>query len=237
MNSTSNVILLVEDDARLANLTREYLESEGYIVKLENRGDRAIDKIVNLKPDLVILDLMLPGKDGLEICRDVRPIYHGPIIMLTARDQDVDEIVGLEIGADDYITKPVQPRMLLARIRASLRRNVSDMDVDTSEITMLEFGQLLINDRSRQVLFENDEVTLTTNEYELLLLLAKEAGNVVSRDKVLLMMRGIGYDGIDRSVDINISRLRKKLGDETSSPKRIKTVRGKGYLFVADTWN
>ncbi len=237
MNSTSNVILLVEDDARLANLTREYLESEGYIVKLENRGDRAIDKIANLKPDLVILDLMLPGKDGLAICRDVRPKYHGPIIMLTARDQDVDEIVGLEIGADDYITKPVQPRMLLARIRASLRRSVSDMDVDTSEITTLEFGKLLINDRSRQVLLNNNEVTLTTNEYELLLLLAKEAGNVVSRDKVLLMMRGIGYDGIDRSVDINISRLRKKLGDETSNPKRIKTVRGKGYLFVADTWN
>ena len=236
MNSKTNVILLVEDDMRLANLTREYLESEGYTVKLEQRGDKAVDKICSLIPDLVILDLMLPGKDGLEICRDVRPKYHGPIIMLTARDQDIDEIVGLEIGADDYITKPVQPRMLLARIRASLRRVTSNVS-ELPEISDLEFGKLIISDRSRQVLFEDVEVILTTNEYELLLLLAKEAGHVVSRDKVLQMMRGIGYDGMDRSVDINISRLRKKLGDDTSNPKRIKTVRGKGYLFVADTWS
>ncbi len=236
MNSKTNVILLVEDDMRLASLTREYLESEGYTVKLEQRGDKAVDKICSLIPDLVILDLMLPGKDGLEICRDVRPKYHGPIIMLTARDQDIDEIVGLEIGADDYITKPVQPRMLLARIRASLRRVTSNVS-ELPEISDLEFGKLIISDRSRQVLFEDVEVILTTNEYELLLLLAKEAGHVVSRDKVLQMMRGIGYDGMDRSVDINISRLRKKLGDDTSNPKRIKTVRGKGYLFVADTWS
>ncbi len=240
MNSKTSIILLVEDDVRLANLTREYLESEGYSVELEKRGDTAVNRICDLNPDLVILDLMLPGKNGLEICRDVRPKYNGPIVMLTARDEEVDEIVGLEIGADDYITKPVQPRKLLARIRALLRRAAAETNhailLLQPEATELVFGQLTINDKSRQVIFNKAEVPLTTNEYELLILLAKETGNVVSRDKVLLMMRGIGYDGIDRSVDINISRLRKKFGDDTTSPKKIKTVRGKGYLFVADAW-
>lgn len=240
MNSKKNSILLVEDDVRLAHLTREYLESEGYMVELEQRGDTAVDKICSMNPDLVILDLMLPGKNGLEICRDVRSRYHGPIVMLTARDEEVDEIVGLEIGADDYITKPVQPRKLLARIRALMRRSViesngTDSSVSTA-VTGFEFDRLIINDKSRQVMLDNVEITLTTNEYELLLLLAGEAGVVVSRDKILLMMRGIGYDGMDRSVDINVSRLRKKLGDDTANPKKIKTVRGRGYLFVADVW-
>jgi len=239
MNTKPSVILLVEDDVRLANLTREYLESEGFIVKWEKRGDRAEDRIMALLPDLIILDLMLPGKNGLEICRDVRPMFTNPILMLTARDEDVDEIVGLEIGADDYITKPVKPRTLLARIRALLRRTAGIQDhnlLQENEALQMTFGQLVINKNARQVLYGGKEVSLTTNEYELLMLLAAHAGKVISRDKVLLMMRGIGYDGLDRSVDINISRLRKKLGDDTSSPKRIKTVRGKGYLFVPDAW-
>jgi len=239
MNTKPSVILLVEDDVRLANLTREYLESEGFIVEWEKRGDRAEDRIMALLPDLIILDLMLPGKNGLEICRDVRPMFTNPILMLTARDEDVDEIVGLEIGADDYITKPVKPRTLLARIRALLRRTAGIQDhnlLQESEAPQMTFGQLVINKNARQVLYGGKEVSLTTNEYELLMLLAVHAGKVISRDKVLLMMRGIGYDGLDRSVDINISRLRKKLGDDTSSPKRIKTVRGKGYLFVPDAW-
>jgi len=241
MNTKSNVILLVEDDVRLANLTREYLESEGFIVKWEKRGDRAVERILRINPDLIILDLMLPGLNGLEVCREVRPKYHGPILMLTARDEDVDEVVGLELGADDYITKPVQPRTLLARIRASLRRSSADINrkMGAPEVTdaQIEFGLLVIKQDSRLVLFNDQEITLTTNEYELLMLLASRPGQVVSRDQVLLMIRGIGYDGLDRSVDINISRLRKKLGDDTSNPLKIKTVRSKGYLFVADAWD
>jgi len=241
MNLKPSVILLVEDDVRLANLTREYLESEGFIVEWEKRGDRAEDRIMSLLPDLIILDLMLPGKNGLEICRDIRTNFAKPILMLTARDEDVDEIVGLEIGADDYITKPVKPRTLLARIRALLRRATTSAQLHNAsteaEMQHMEFGKLAINKSARQVLYNGNEVPLTTNEYELLLLLATHAGKVISRDKVLLMMRGIGYDGMDRSVDINISRLRKKLDDDTSNPKRIKTVRGKGYLLVPDSWH
>jgi len=240
MSSDKKIILLVEDDVRLANLTREYLETEGFVVVWEKRGDRAVDKIFSLRPDLVILDLMLPGLNGLEVCRQVRPEYHGPILMFTARDEDVDEIVGLEIGADDYITKPAQPRILLARIRALLRRGSgrnNHTNILNSDEIKLEFGMLLIKQSSRLVTLDAKEVMLTTNEYELLLLLATHAGKVISRDKVLLMMRGIGYDGIDRSVDINISRLRKKLNDDTAIPAKIKTVRGRGYLFVSDAWN
>ncbi len=240
MKSKPSVILLVEDDVRLANLTIEYLESEGFVVEWEKRGDRAEDRIMALLPDLIILDLMLPGRNGLEICKSVRPRFSTPILMLTARDEDVDEIVGLEIGADDYITKPVKPRTLLARIRALLRRTTGNpIEKDTSrktEAQQLTFGELVINVNARQVMIAGNEIPLTTNEYDLFLLLVEHAGKVISRDKVLLMMRGIGYDGLDRSVDINISRLRKKLGDNTSKPSRIKTVRSKGYLFVAEAW-
>ncbi|HVN71168.1 MAG TPA: winged helix-turn-helix domain-containing protein [Desulfomonilia bacterium] len=234
-------ILIVEDDARLAGLIRDYLVREGYAVFLEERGDRAQDCITRERPDLVILDLMLPGKDGLSVCRDVRTDFEGPILILTAREDDMDQVAGLELGADDYVKKPVEPRVLLARIRALFRRmekpGSGRHTADTSpEGHDIRFGSLRIDTASRSVFLEGSRVDLTTNEFDLLLLLARNEGTVLSRDTIYSALRGIGYDGIDRSVDMYISRLRKKLGDDTSHPARIKTVWGSGYLFVRDAW-
>ena len=231
-------VLLVEDDIRLAKLMQEYLQDNGINVAIEARGDRAVGRITQEKPDLVILDLMLPGLDGFEVCRNVRSVYTGPIMMLTARDEEIDQVVGLELGADDYVTKPVQPRVLLARMRALLRRTA----VVNSEVTqpqdaqMLEFGVLTIKRAAREVMLDGRKLDFTTNEFELLWLLASHAGEVLNRDSILESLRGIGYDGLDRSVDVCISRLRKKLADDPNNPARIKTVRGKGYLFVAEAW-
>ena len=236
-------ILLVEDDRRLAVLIQEYLQQQGLAVAVENRGDRAVGRILAESPDLVILDLMLPGKDGFEVCKSVRPTFTGLILMLTARDEDIDQVVGLEIGADDYVTKPVQPRVLLARIRVLLRRavqppvlSVQSEHKDSATVRELRFGQLHINAATREVRIQGELVDFTTTEFELLWLLAQQAGQVLSRDDILESLRGISYDGMDRSVDLRISRLRKKLGDDPVRPARIKTVRGKGYLFVSESW-
>ena len=232
-------ILLVEDDTRLSALIQEYLQKQGINVSVEHRGDIACDRIVSESHDLVILDLMLPGMDGLEICKAVRPQFAGPILMLTARDEDIDQVVGLEMGADDYVTKPVQPRVLLARIRALLRRfplQGGTQGAQDKELTEFSYGGFKISAAAREAWLHNEIVDLTTNEFELLWLLASNPGEIYTRDTILENLRGIDYDGIDRSVDIRISRLRKKLGDDTSHPFRIKTIRGKGYLFVKEAW-
>jgi len=232
-------ILLVEDDVRLAALIQEYLQQQAMDVSIEYRGDLACQRITTECPDLVVLDLMLPGLDGLEVCKAVRPQYGGPILMLTARDEDVDQVVGLEIGADDYVTKPVQPRVLLARIRALLRRfsqgnqGTTDERIERSELC---FGRFRISAAARDAWLNDELLELTTNEFELLWLFATHVGEVLTRDTILDQLRGIGYDGLDRSVDIRVSRLRKKLGDNTNRPFRIKTIRGKGYLFVKEAW-
>lgn len=235
-------ILLVEDDERLANLTAEYLRKNDFEVSIEARGNTAQTRILDERPDLVILDVMLPGKDGFEVCRSVRPHYGGVILMLTARDEDFDQILGLELGADDYIAKPVQPRLLLARIKALLRRspaNPSSAGSDTaepSEPSELAFGRFRISQGTRSTHLDNDAIDLTTAEFDLLWLLARHAGNILSRDDLLQELRGIGFDGLDRSIDARISRLRRKLGDDPENPTRIKTVRGKGYLFSKHDW-
>lgn len=231
-------ILLVEDDARLAELTAEYLNKNDFEVSIEGRGDTAETRIVAEQPDLVILDVMLPGKDGFEVCRAVRQQYRGVILMLTARDEDFDQILGLEMGADDYIAKPVQPRVLLARIKALLRRmpnQAGENSVHSSNA--LVFGQFNISQATRTASLNNSPIDLTTAEFDLLWLLATHAGNVLSRDDLLQELRGIGFDGLDRSIDARISRLRKKLNDDPENPTRIKTVRGKGYLFSKHDWN
>ena len=232
-------VLLVEDDVRLAALIQEYLQNQSIDVSIEHRGDLACQRIVAEAPDLVVLDLMLPGLDGLSVCRTVRPDYAGPILMLTARDEDIDQVVGLEIGADDYVTKPVQPRVLLARIRALLRRVPQAMPAANAPVaasTEHSYGVFRISAAAREAWMSGEVVELTNNEFELLWLLASRPGEILTRDIILDSLRGIDYDGADRSVDLRISRLRKKLGDNTSHPTRIKTVRGKGYLFVKDAW-
>ncbi len=234
-------ILLVEDDERLANLTAEYLRKNDFEVTIEGRGDIAETRILSEDPELVILDLMLPGKDGFEICRAVRERYKGVILMLTARDEDLDQILGLELGADDYIAKPVQPRLLLARIKALLRRapalpDTSESTGEAGNATELAFGNFRISQATRSTHLGDEVIDLTTAEFDLLWLLACHAGNILSRDDLLQQLRGIGFDGLDRSIDARISRLRRKLGDDPENPTRIKTVRGKGYLFSKHDW-
>ncbi|GAA6134268.1 winged helix-turn-helix domain-containing protein [Oceaniserpentilla sp. 4NH20-0058] len=233
-------ILIVEDDERLAGLTREYLESNGMHVSVEGDGARAVDRIKNEQPDLVILDLMLPGEDGLSVCRLVRPYYSGPIIMLTARDDDLDQVLGLEMGADDYLAKPARPRVLLARIRALLRRvkegpvahNQQDAAGDAQN--RVTFANLVVDNGMREAWLDEQPIDLTSAEFDLLWLLSSNAGRVLSREEIFTALRGIEYDGQDRSIDVRISRIRPKIGDDPLQPKRIKTVRSKGYLFVKE---
>ena len=226
-------ILIVEDDERLARLTQEYLIRNGLEVGVEPDGNRAIRRIIAEQPDMVVLDVMLPGADGLTICREVRPHYHQPILMLTARTEDMDQVLGLEMGADDYVAKPVQPRVLLARIRALLRR--TDKTPEDEVAQRIEFDDLVIDNGGRSVTLNGELVDFTSAEYDLLWLLASNAGRILSREDIFERLRGIEYDGQDRSIDVRISRIRPKIGDDPENPKRIKTVRSKGYLFVKET--
>ncbi|WP_148861907.1 response regulator [Marinobacter fonticola] len=232
-------VLIVEDDERLADLTREYLESNGLTVSVEGNGAKAVERIRSEQPDIVVLDLMLPGEDGLSICRRARPFYSGPILMLTARTDDLDQVLGLEMGADDYISKPVRPRVLLARIRALLRR-VNDSGKSesepksTEEPVRLEFNDLVVDRSMREAWLNSESIDLTSAEFDLLWLLASSAGRVLSREEIFTALRGIEYDGQDRSIDVRVSRIRPKIGDDPVHPRRIKTVRSKGYLFVKE---
>jgi len=236
LNSKGVDILLVEDDRRLADLTAEYFTLNGFSVATESRGDQALSRFAKEKPRVVLLDLMLPGVDGLTICRELRKTFDGPILIFTARDADIEEVIGLEAGADDYVTKPVEPMVLLARTRALLRRaEIRGKTAPTGDDIVL--GGLRISRSAQEVTLDGEHIPLTTHEFELLLLLAKHAGTVLSRDAIFRNLRGIDYDGLDRTVDGRISKLRRKLGDSASEPARIKTVWGKGYLLVPDAWD
>ncbi|MCP3944052.1 MAG: response regulator [Desulfobacteraceae bacterium] len=236
------VILLVEDDFGLAFLIKKYLELHGMVVIHESRGDMVLNQIQEEKPDLIILDLSLPGKDGLDICREVHLGFFIPVLILTARDSDTDQILGLELGADDYVTKPVEPKVLHARIRALLRRYLVKETVKfhapkKNNDENLCFGLLFINNSSRTVKFDNKDILLSTADYDLLWVLASEAGKIITREKIFSTIHGFESDGFGRSIDVRISRLRKKLFDHPINPYRIKTIWGKGYLFVKDAWN
>ena len=235
MSKSAVDILLVEDDRRLADLTAEYFEQNGFSVATESRGDQALAHFAKVKPRVVLLDLMLPGVDGLTLCRELRECFDGPILIFTARDSDIDQVIGLEAGADDYVTKPVDPMVLLARTRALLRR-VESLDKPAHSGSDIVLGELRVSPAAQDVTLGGKPVQLTTHEFELLLLLARRAGTVLSRDDIFHSLRGIGYDGLDRSIDGRISKLRKKLGDSATEPTRIKTVWGKGYLLVPDAW-
>lgn len=224
-------ILLVEDDAKLADMISDFLRPEGFDVTIERRGDTAATRIIEESPDAVILDVNLPGLDGISVCRNVRAQYSGPILVLTARGDEVDEVIGLEVGADDYMTKPVRPRVLLARLRAHLRKSPP---AEGSSPKQLQVGTLLIDSGRRTLEVAGTEVELTTAEFELLWLLAENAGIVLSRDDIYLKIHGFRYDGTDRSIDLRVSRLRKKIGDDPNFPRQIKSVRGVGYLLVND---
>ena len=238
-------LLLVEDDERLAQLVADALTRAGWQVTHSGRGDEGEALIRAGGFDVVLLDGHLPGKDGFDVLRDVRRDFPGRIVMLTARDDDIDQVLGLEGGADDYIAKPVAPRVLLARLKALMRRAEapSGAAVDAGAFASapggpaappapLRFGRLELDLASREVRQGGQPVVLTTAEYELLRFLAERAGQVVSRDDIMQGLRGLEFDGLDRAIDARISRLRRKLGDDADAPSRIKTVRGQGYLFA-----
>ncbi len=215
-------ILIVEDDVPLASLLSEYLSSQGFKIEVLHRGANVKKRVVAGRPDLVILDLMLPDISGLDVCRSLREGWRGPILMLTAMKDDVDVVTGLELGADDYLGKPVAPRVLLARVRALLRRSSSDLNSE-----MIEVGPITIDVPGRIVSLDGNTLDLTTTEFDLLVLLARRAGRVQKRNVLVEELRGINFDSFDRSVDVLVSRLRRKLKKHGDM---IKTVRGLGYL-------
>lgn len=223
-------VLVVEDDSKLARLVAEFLTANGFQVTVEERGDRAVERIRSEAPDAVVLDLMLPGKDGLSVCREVRQGYRGAILMLTARGDDLDEIVGLEVGADDYMAKPVRPRVLLARLKSLLRRTSAPAEGERRVV----LGALVLDASNRTAIWRGQPLDLTTAEFELLWYLGNHAGEVIERDQLYVDVRGMPWDGVDRSIDLRVSRLRKKLGDTEKPPQILKSVRGTGYLLVRD---
>ncbi|PAY00190.1 DNA-binding response regulator [Pseudoalteromonas sp. HM-SA03] len=225
-------VLLVEDDVKLAELTAKFLIHNGFEVVQLHNGINAIKAIEAEKPDILILDIMLPGLDGFSICKAARGEFKGPVLFLTAKDSDFDHVKGLEIGADDYIIKPVEPYVLLARLNALLRRTQND-EAQSDSITL---GELQIDKSDRKVYLAGDEVELTSYEFDLLKILAGHAGETLSRDYIYKHVVGREYDGLDRSVDVRISRLRKKLGDNLEQPARLITVWGKGYLCSKSAW-
>jgi two-component system OmpR family response regulator len=230
-------ILLVEDDNRLSALIAGYLRKHDYEVDVVLDGNDAVPAILKRQPDLVILDVNLPGKDGFQICREAREQFTGAIIMVTARDEDFDEVLGLEFGADDYMHKPVEPRVLLAHIKALLRRLPGRAAEAGSEPESYTFGSFSISRGSRTVKLPDGSMPeLTSAEFDLLWALVRCAGEVVSRDELLRQLRGIGFDGIDRTIDGGISKLRRKLHDDADNPQCIKTIRGKGYQFSKSLW-
>jgi len=245
-NPPSAPVLLVDDDAELNRLVVQFLTTNGFQVNIETDGGRALERIPSEQPTLVILDIMLPGTDGLSICRSVRASYSGPILILTALGDDIDEVAGLETGADDYLTKPVRPRVLLARMRALLRRCKDDAPEDvhlaagastrnkvpTQGPRSITVGDLELMAGSRAAFLQGQAVFLTSAEFELLWLLARHAGQVLSRDVIHWHTRGLAHDGQDRTIDLRISKLRKKLGDDPREPALIKSVRGVGYILT-----
>jgi len=222
----SERILIVDDEQRIIDLARMYIEKEGFKVASATDGLEALDMILDDEPGLIVLDLMLPGLDGLEICRRVRAQSDVPIIMLTARSEDIDKIVGLELGADDYLTKPFNPRELVARIKAILRRSAPKI---SSSGKAIEIGNVKINPQHRTVVIDDEPVDLRMKEFDLLLTLAENPNIVFSREKLLNVVWGYDFAGETRTVDVHVAHLRHKL--DGMSPE-IETVWGVGYKMV-----
>ncbi len=236
-NLDGGKILLVEDDLRLGELQRDYLSQQGFEVTWHRHGRNVDADLDELAPDVIVLDLKLPGLSGLDICRGIRNRYTGKIIFLTSSDDDFDHVAGIELGADDYLVKPVNPRVLLAHIRMLLRRKEHDASVENaSDVEVLRHGALEIKEASQQVSLAGDPVKLSNAEFKLLWLLASHPDQVMMRADLFQTMRGIAFDGLDRSVDTKIVALRKKLHDSATAPTRILTIRNKGYLFASDAW-
>jgi two-component system, OmpR family, phosphate regulon response regulator OmpR len=221
-------LLIIDDEARLAAMVSDYLAAAGFAVDRRFTGRDGLDALERETYDAVILDVMLPDIDGFEICRRIRARATTPILMLTARGEDTDRIVGLEIGADDYLPKPFNPRELQARIRAIMRRG----RLPPSENRALRFGRLLIDRESRAVRLDGEAKTLTSHQFDLLVALAENAGRVLNRERLMDLVKGEELEAFDRSIDVHISRIRLAIEDDPKHPRRIITVRGAGYVFA-----
>jgi len=221
-------ILIIDDDKKLNDLLKDYLAKFEMAVSAATHPDEGLSLLKKLKPSLVILDVMLPGKDGFEVCKEIRKTSKTPIIMLTARGEVTDRVVGLEIGADDYLGKPFEPRELVARIQSVLRR----FSPKEPEGGSLECEGLRLDLGKRMARLKGKDLSLTTTEFETLAFFMKNPGAVLNRDQIMEYLRGIECEAFNRSIDIAMSRLRKKLGDSASKPKFFKTVWGEGYLFI-----
>ena len=226
MSTTSSRVLIIDDDERLNALLTEYLGKFGYSVRAATRPSAGLRALKSDPPDLVILDVMLPEMDGLAVCRKIRESSRVPVIMLTARGDVSDRIVGLELGADDYLPKPFEPRELVARMQAVLRRRTDD------EAEISRAGHVEVNWTTRVARLRGSELVLTTAEFELLGFLVRNQGKVLSRERIIEGTHDINWAAYDRSIDVLISRLRQKLGDDSKRPSFIRTVRGVGYSFV-----
>jgi two-component system, OmpR family, response regulator RstA len=223
-------ILVIEDDTEICRLLRLFLETEGFAISFCHDGIEAVEDIRNSEPDLVILDVMLPGQDGIQVCKQAREFYLGPVLMLTACEDDISELTAFKVGADDFVRKPIKPEVLLMRLQALLRRSQGSKAEQAEKIFC---DELTINSSRREVLLNKQLVELHSSEIDLVLLLAKSQGKAVSRDECFRALRGFDYDGIDRSLDMRISSLRKKIKDQKSPHRYIKTVRGIGYMLAS----
>lgn len=227
--SQKETLLFIDDDVELGEMLCEYVRRFGYEGVLLHEGSQIRDQVRKLKPSLIILDIMLPGKNGFELCKELRQEFSTPVIFLSARGEVTDRVVGLELGADDYLPKPFEPRELVARIQSVLRRAV-----------VQKIGQVLLSHElrvdldKREVEFQGNRLDLTTMEFELLRLFMSHPGEVLNRDQIQDQLRGISWDAMDRSIDVNVSRLRQKLVDDPKKPRYLKTIWGSGYLFVGD---
>ncbi len=248
MNKTKkHTVLVIDDDIKLVSYICDYLELYEFETSRAHDGITGIEKILTTNPAVTVLDLMLPGTDGIDTCRQVRPQYTGHVLMLTGVDDDIDQVAAIEVGVDDYVVKPVQLRVLLARIRMLLRRGNSVKNsllsdslpkpvVDSQISGERSYGSLRIRKNDREAYLADRALNLNDSEFDLLWLFANHPEEILSRDMLLKSLRGIEYDGTDRSIDARLVRLRKKTGDNASKPFRIITVRSKGYMFVPDAW-
>ena len=230
-------ILIVDDDEKLRKLLKEYLEGYEFKVFTLADGEAVLNTIRKESPELVILDVMLPKKDGLEVLKEIRAASKVPVIMLTAKGEEADRVVGLELGADDYLPKPFSPRELLARIKAVLRRLEPEMKPAAGEREgqRVEAGNLVLDKARQTLVMEGKEVALSSTEYRVLKVLMENPNRVLSRDQIMTLAQGKDFMAFDRSIDVHISKLRAKLESDPRSPKRIKTIWGSGYMFVHST--
>jgi DNA-binding response OmpR family regulator len=228
---TKRKVLVVDDDQKIVDLVRLYLERDGYRVFVAYDGLKALELARQKRPDLIVLDLLLPEVDGLDVCRILQADGKVPVIMLTAKTTEADKLIGLELGADDYVTKPFSPRELVARVRAVLRRVGKDALQGPSE---LRFGDLVIDRRSHEVRLQNDVVNLTPTEFKLLEVMAEDPGRAFSRLELLDRVFGYDFEGFERTVDVHVKNLRKKVEPDPKDPHYVKTVYGVGYRFDLD---